>query len=135
VIAIGGIALIIGSFLNAASASLGSGSLAVSVDQSYMDVDGPVTLAVGIVVVVLGGLIIAKVVPWWVGWVAGVVGAVGALIAAADSSDVRDSVEQVKALGGTGSVGPALWICVLGGLVTIAGGVLTAMLRDDAVPA
>lgn len=126
---LGGATMAIGSFLDVASASLGTGVYGVSVDQHFMDGDGPITLAIGIAIIVLGTLLVGRARSWWLGWVIAILGGVGALVAAIDSTDVHDAVERVKALGGDASVGPALWVCLLGGLVAIAGGTLAAMLR------
>ena len=126
--AVGGVALGIGSFLEAASASTGSGALGVSVTQDYMDGDGPITLVVGIAVVALAVLLVAKVLPRWAGWIIVLLGAIGALVAVADIVDVQDSIDQIEALGASASIGPALWVCLIGGIVALVGGGLAALI-------
>ncbi|MEX2256023.1 MAG: DUF2510 domain-containing protein [Acidimicrobiia bacterium] len=124
---IGGVLLAIGSFLDAAKASAGSGAFTFDVEKNYMDGDGPITLVVGIGIVVIGVLLITKAIPRWGGWIALFLGAVGVLVALADIADVSDSPE-IEAVGGSITVGPALWVCLAGGIVALVGGGLAALL-------
>ena len=123
----GGVALVVGSFLQAASASARSGPFSVSVEKRYIDGDGPVTLIAGLAVIALGALFVARAVPRWLGWVIALFGAIGALVAAADIADVQDSIDQIEAIGGSASIGPALWVCLAGGIAAVVGGVLAVV--------
>jgi hypothetical protein len=119
---IGGVALIVGSFLNALNANV----LGLSVDKNYFDGDGPLELVLGIAIVVLAVLVALGVLSRRGGWFVVGLGVVATLIAVADVFDVKDKIDQVKALGGTGSIGPALWLCLAGGIVAVVGGALAS---------
>jgi hypothetical protein len=123
----GALALAVGSFLDSASAS-GTGVFAFTVEESYMDGDGPFTLGAGIIVGVLAILLLTRVLPRWGGWLVAFFGAAGALTAVADIVDVTSNTEEIEALGATISVGPALWVCLAGGVIALAGGTLAALL-------
>jgi hypothetical protein len=123
----GAVALAVGSFLDSASAS-GTGVFAFTVEESYMDGDGPLTLGAGIIVGVLAILLLTRVLPRWAGWIVAFFGAAGALTAVADIVDVTSNTEEIEALGATISVGPALWVCLAGGVIALAGGTLAALL-------
>jgi hypothetical protein len=123
--AVGGVALIVGSFLNAASASLGNGSFGVDVDKNYFDGDGPIELVIGIAIAALAVLVATGVLPRWGGWVIFGLGVVGALVAVIDIFDVKDDIDTIESLGGTASIGPALWVCLAGGIIAIVAGLLT----------
>jgi hypothetical protein len=135
IVALGGAALVIGSFLPAASASARSGPFGVSVERNYLDGDGPVTLILGIGIIAIAALVLARAAPRWVGWVVALLGAVGTLVAVADLVDVQDSIDRIEAIGGSASIGPALWVCLGGGIVATTGGVLTAVARRNRAPA
>jgi len=116
----GALLLIVGSFLDAATASIGS----VSSSKNYIDGDGPITLVLGLAIVVVAILVGLGVIPRWGGWLIAALGAIGALVAIVDLIDVKDDVDTIKTFGGDASIGPALWVCLVGGVVAIVCGVL-----------
>jgi hypothetical protein len=117
----GALLLIIGSFLDAATASFGGANESA---KSYIDGDGAITLALGLAIVVVAVLVGVGVIPRWGGWVIAALGALGALVAIVDLVDVQDDIDTIKDLGGDASIGPALWLCLVGGVVAVACGVL-----------
>ena len=129
---LGGIVLVVGAFLDSVTASAGEGVFDVSIEQSYMDGDGPIELVIGVAIIVLSALLAFGVLPRWGGWIVLAAGLVGALVAVADVIDVQDKLDQVEAIGGSGSVGPALWVCLVGGVIAAAGGALAAVSSNDA---
>ena len=59
---------------------------------------------------------------------------IGFFVGIADYSDVKDKIDQVDRLGGSGSVGPAMLVCVIGGVITMVfarGGVPRAARARD----
>jgi hypothetical protein len=107
----------------------------VSVDTSYLDGDGPITLILGFAIVVFALVLVVRRGPRWLGWVVVLAGGIGGLVAVADIVDVQDSIDQIESLGGSASVGPALWVCLGGGVVTVVGGGLAALVGGrDAAP-
>lgn len=132
---VGALALIVGSFLNAASASVGNGTFGVSVDRNYFDGDGPLELVIGIAIAALAVLVAIAVLPRWGGWLIFALGIVGAFVAVIDVFDVKDDIDQIENLGGSGSIGPALWLCLAGGIIAIVCGLLTFVTARSSAPA
>jgi hypothetical protein len=128
---VGGVALAVGAFLDSVSASAGEGVFGVTIDQSYMDGDGAIELVLGIGIVVLGLVLALGVLPRWGGWIVVGAGALGAIIAVADIIDVQDKLDQLRAVGGDGSIGPALWVCLVGGVIATVGGAGGALSSND----
>jgi hypothetical protein len=116
----GALLLIVGSFLDAATASIGS----VSSSKNYIDGDGPITLVIGLAIVVVAILVGLGVIPRWGGWVIAGLGAIGALVAIVDIFDVKDDIDTINNFGGDASIGPALWLCLVGAVIAVACGVL-----------
>jgi hypothetical protein len=71
------------------------------------------------------------VLPRWGGWIVVGAGALGAIIAVADIIDVQDKLDQLRAVGGDGSIGPALWVCLVGGVIATVGGAGGALSSND----
>jgi len=132
--ALGGGVLAGGAFLDSVSASAGRGTLGVSIDQSYIDGDGPIELVLGVAIIAIGALLAFGVLPRWTAWVAAGLGLLGAVIAVADVIDVQNKLDDVEALGGSGSVGPALWVCLTGGVIAAVGGTLAAISSKEPSP-
>jgi hypothetical protein len=132
---VGAVALIVGAFLNAASASVGNGGFGISVDKSYFDGDGPLELVIGIAIAVIAILIATAVLARWGGWLIFALGIVGALIAVIDILDVKDDIDTIERLGGSGSIGPALWLCLAGGIIASVCGLLSFVTARSDAPA
>ena len=129
--ALGGVVLAIGAFLDAVTGSAGAGGFEISIDQSYMDGDGPIELVLGIGIVAIAVLLAFNVFPWWTAWIAAGLGLVGAVVAIADVIDVMDKIDELESLGGSGSVGVGLWVCLAGGVVAVGGGMLAAITSTE----
>jgi predicted tellurium resistance membrane protein TerC len=128
--ALGGLALVIGAFLDA----VGGSAIAKAAFEAtnYMDGDGPIELVLGAGIILLGALLGWGVLPRWGGWIVLAAAVLAAVIAVIDILDVRDSLDKVEAaFGASGSVGPALWVCLVGGVVAAVGGVLAAVSSND----
>jgi hypothetical protein len=108
--AVGGLVLAVGSFLNAFTL-LGE-------DYSYISDgrDGQLTLPAGIAVVVLAILLAVGTLPRWGAFFVVAAGGIAALVGVADVVDVQDKVDQA---GGLMSPGPAMWVCVAGGVMAV----------------
>ena len=89
-----------------------------------LDGDGPITLSCGIAVTVFALLAALGVVPRWGALVAAGFGGLGVIVAVVDILDVQDTIDEIEALGNTASIGPALWVCLAGGLAALALGLL-----------
>jgi len=121
----GGAALVIGSFLDAMQASIDA--IGFDASKSYLDGDGPLTLVCGLIVIVLALLAGLGTLPHWGALIAAGFGGVGALIAVADIVDVQNRIDELDASGSLGtsaSIGPALWVCLAGGVAALVLGLL-----------
>jgi len=118
------VALAVGAFLTVESAHAGSGPGSVSARQSYLDGNGPFMLVVAVAVVTLAVLLALGRVPRWVGGIVAALGLMAVVVVAFDVADVQDAITQVESIGGSASIGPALWVCLTGGTVAAVGGVL-----------
>jgi hypothetical protein len=121
----GGGALVIGSFLDSMRASIAA--IGFDASQSYLDGDGPLTLVCGLVVIVLALLVGLGAMPHWGALIAAGFGGLGALIAVVDIIDVQNRIDELDASGSLGtsaSIGPALWVCLVGGIATLVLGLL-----------
>jgi len=121
----GGAALVVGSFLDAMQASIDA--IGFDASKNYLDGDGPLTLACGLVVIVLALLAGLGTMPRWGALIAAGFGGIGALIAVADIIDVQNRIDDLEASGSLGtsaSIGPALWVCLVGGVAALILGLL-----------
>jgi hypothetical protein len=121
----GGAALVIGSFLDSMRASIDS--IDFDASRSYLDGDGPLTLVCGLVIIVLALLAGLGAMPHWGALIAAGFGGLGALIAVVDIIDVQNRIDELDASGSLGtsaSIGPALWVCLVGGIATLVLGLL-----------
>jgi hypothetical protein len=131
----GGAALVTGSFLDSMHASIES--IGFDASQGYLDGDGPLTLACGLVIIVLALLVGLGAMPHWGALIAAGFGGLGALIAVADIIDVQNRIDELDASGSLGtsaSIGPALWVCLVGGIATLVLGLLAFVKARDGAP-
>jgi hypothetical protein len=132
----GGALLVIGSFLDAARASIDA--IGFDTSKNYMDGDGPLTLVCGLVVCALALLAGLGVMPHWGALIAAGFGGLGALIAVIDMIDVQNSIDDLDASGAVGasaSIGPALWVCLVGGVLALVLGLLAFTSAKSRPPA
>lgn len=117
--ALGGLALVVGSFLDAATASAAFGDTSVESSKSYLDGDGPITLVIGLAIIALAVLVGTGVIPRWGALIVGGLGVVGAIVAVIDILDVQDQSDKLQPFGGSIDIGPALWVCLVGGVAAV----------------
>jgi hypothetical protein len=124
----GAVVLAVGSVLTAFSFSS-------PLDQTYNYVsggrDGQIVLPLAIIIGILAGLCALGKLPRWVVWFVFVGGMIGFLVGIADYSDIKNKIDQLPRIGGSGSVGPATLVCVVGGAITMVFAAL-AFYKPDA---
>src|SRR5690349_9462324 len=125
VAAVGGVAVIAGTFFELLSVTVGRGAVEVSASKTYFDTDnGKVVAALGVVVLVvaLGSLLtdLGIIVPI----VLAAAGLAAFGFALYDRIDLNDASDAAGA-----TFGPALYVVMAGGLVATVGAVMVARER------
>jgi hypothetical protein len=121
----GGLLVAIGSFVTWFSV-LGQ-SITGFTSASDDDVrDGPVFLTLGLLLVVAGVVLLVKRRVLGVA-IAGIVVAVATIVAG--FADLGDVLDLKDALGGAITVGPGLYMCIIGGLVALGGSIAATAKR------
>ncbi|HEX6579144.1 MAG TPA: hypothetical protein VF082_12335 [Jiangellaceae bacterium] len=123
---VGGAALILGALMEWATVSTAVGTVSISSTEGG---DGEVILFLGVVIVVLAGLDLAR--PgrfWWIG--VAVAAGLALLNGVIDFFNVTENIQAEELEGGgVVSVGAGLYVALLGAAVALAG----ALLRERSV--
>ncbi|OFW65476.1 MAG: hypothetical protein A2Z12_09330 [Actinobacteria bacterium RBG_16_68_21] len=128
---LGGLLLVVGSFLSWATVSGSIGSALEEAGEKASQTgtgggDGWITLVIGLVLLVVGYLAFSGKggVPTWLGWTAAVLGLAMAVFEyfslSSDASDINDLIAQTG-LDGKASIGIGFWLVALGAVVAIVG--------------
>jgi hypothetical protein len=121
---VGGAALILGALMAWATVDTAVGTVSISSTEG----DGEVVLVLGVVIVVLAGLDLARPGRWW--WIGVAVGAGLALLnGVIDFFNFTENIQVEDVEGGVVSVGAGLYVALLGAAVALAG----ALLRERSV--
>lgn len=125
---LGGALLIIGSFVTWFSL-LGIDVTGFTSGSDDTVRDGPLFLTLGIVVVIFGVVLLALKRVLGVAIAGVVVGVVAVIAALADLGDVSNAQDTALDAGIDFTIGPGLYLCVVGGVLSIAGGVIAIVKR------
>ena len=121
---LGGIVVAVGSFVTWFT-FLGESFSGFSGGETDTVRDGPFFLTFGLVLAVGGGILLALRRVLGVAIAAVVVAALAVISGFADLGDLLDRRDQVRDLGVELSIGPGLYLCIIGALVAL-GGAITA---------